>query len=268
MLASLFRYIVAFILFVLAGCGGGSETKPGALSGEAMGKANILSNSNIEASTTLLLQSERRIGRTKFEYTFKVQLHNSGPAIQSALVKLVGAGDGTTIIKPTVKFGALNAGVTGLSLDELIVQHERTLPFDQAALRWLVTTIPESGTEDLPGADADRDGVRDDIGNYITNKYGTTPSLRTALMQLALGLQSSTVATTDSQRAAADTQRLEAGRCLFSAAGSAPNASRLADEIKSQHFDNESRIRAEFRFRAWMAGRAMEITTSPSGACK
>lgn len=268
MLANLFRYIVAFIFFMLAGCGGGSENKPGALLGEHVGKPNILSASNTEYSTTLLLQSERRIGRTKFEYKFKVQLTNSGAAIQSASVKLVGAGDGTTIIKPTVNFGALNAGVTGLSLDELIVQHERTIPFDLAALKWLVTTIPESGTDDLAGADANGDGVRDDIGNYITNKYGSTPSLRTALMQLALGLQSSTVATTDFQRAAADTQRLEAGRCLFSVAGSAPNASKLADEIKSQHFDNESRIRAEFRFRAWMAGRTMEITTSPSGACK
>jgi len=147
------------MLAALAGCGGGSEP---AASPEADGRANPLSASAkkepAQALTVVLIDrvSETRVGRTSFDYTFKVVLRNDGQPRANVLATIVGAGAGTTVRDASAFTAGIDAGQQLPMADTVTVRHDRAFPFDMAALRWSISSV--SGVT-IRGVIADRQGI-------------------------------------------------------------------------------------------------------------
>ncbi|MBQ5946806.1 N-acetylmuramoyl-L-alanine amidase [Massilia sp. ST3] len=124
----------------LVACGGGQE--PGSA---AMNKSAAATVAATGASVTGLNKvSEVRVGRTVYDYVFKVNVSNTGPALSGAAAMLGTAGAGTTIIDGQVQIGNLAAGGSVTPADTITLRHDRAFPFDPGALRWQITGTPST----------------------------------------------------------------------------------------------------------------------------
>jgi hypothetical protein len=280
------RLIPIALALALSACGGGGSTPEAANGLSADGVKAMAASAGTTKSvsglaladvklqvTQITFVSETRITRTVFDYRYKVQLTNQGVAVEGAAATLKTAGAGTTIVNGAASFTAIAAGASASSTNDIVIRQDRTFPFNPSALVWEVNGTasppPPPPPPDVAGSDANGDGVRDDVAAYIETNYGGQPPVKKALMQLAGGLQASATAADDTQRSAADAQRFDAGRCLYSVAGGATQASKLAGEVKARQLDTEARIRAELRFSAWLAGKLVTLpSTTAAGACK
>ncbi len=93
------------------------------------------------ASVTLLTRlSEKRVGRTLFEYVFQVTVKNGTEPQTGVIVALTGAGPGTTIVDGAVDVGELAPRATVTPDDTITLRHDRALPFAANALVWLVSS--------------------------------------------------------------------------------------------------------------------------------
>lgn len=90
----------------------------------------------------LSLVSERRIGRTVFEYTYQVTVRNDGTAPASATLRLSGAGAGTTVVDGDTRADAVPAAASATLPDTVTISQDRTRAFDPAALVWQATAVP------------------------------------------------------------------------------------------------------------------------------
>lgn len=88
------------------------------------------------AVVSLTKLSETRVTRTEYDYVFQVNVRNGAQALRGARQALVGAGAGTTIIDGSVQIGALGPNAVASPADTITLRHNRTLPFDERALRW------------------------------------------------------------------------------------------------------------------------------------
>jgi RHS repeat-associated protein len=103
----------------------------------------------------LVLVSSARVSRTHSEFTYRVRIHNQGGALQNAAAYVQSHAASTQIIDNEVLVGAVAAGATILSTDTITLRHDRTVPFDPAALEWTIVSEPVN-TAPLANAGPDR----------------------------------------------------------------------------------------------------------------
>ena len=95
------------------------------------------------ASVVNLTQlAERRITRTVFEYDFRITVQNGAIAQSGINATLAAVGAGTSIVDGNVAVGNLAAGASAAPADTITLRHDRTRPFNTAALTWAVTGTP------------------------------------------------------------------------------------------------------------------------------
>jgi hypothetical protein len=220
------------------------------------------------------LVSQKRVSRTGFEYTYRVTVRNSGPA----LIVLSGRASATsaalTVPDDAMSFGDIASGGAANSTDTFTIRQDRTQPFSTNDLSWVFTAAPGEGIAPDPGAtaeltlagvDADADGVRDDIERYIAITYPTSTRRRSAALQLARALQPAIATELSVPQANATAMSLRAaGRCA--AVTDMPGSERLITHVQSQAFNTFDRLRAYERFEVQYAGEVLWDSDEPAGS--
>lgn len=148
------------LLSLAAGCGdaGAGAGAPAALLADA---PVAQAATDQLAVTGLQKTAETRVGRTVFEYTFKVTLKNNGSAaVSGATAQLTGAPAGTSIVDGKVAAGAIAAGASVTPDDSIVLRVDRATPFDSAALAWQLSTAAAASAWT---------GVRQDVTPYPSN---------------------------------------------------------------------------------------------------
>jgi len=128
---------------LLAGCGGGGQDPAPAATptqAPAMARALAVSSTSTVVSgvsvSALTKVSETRIGRTLFEYQFRITVQN-GTAAQSGLkAQLTGAGAGTSIVQGSVDVGDLAANASLTPAATITLRQDRLLAFQPSQLVW------------------------------------------------------------------------------------------------------------------------------------
>lgn len=129
----------------LAACGGGDDasTSDARSSPLAAGVA-------VQQGVTLLTKvSETRVSRTVYDFVYKVKVQNGSVAMRNVKAKLTAAGSGTTVVDGDVVVGDVDSNEAAAPSDTITIRHDRSVPFDPAALAWQV-----SGDEDTRPAAA------------------------------------------------------------------------------------------------------------------
>ncbi len=94
---------------------------------------------SIDASVvSLSLISETRVGRTVYDYVYRVTVKNGTQPQTAVIAKLTAAGTGTTILDGSSVVGDMTANATVTPADTITLRHDRAYPFNPAALAWQV----------------------------------------------------------------------------------------------------------------------------------
>lgn len=140
------RAILAAAMLALVGCGGGSDNVTDrASSTRARAMAAAPADPGIDLDpvgsatvTAVSKVSEVRVSRTVYRYTFRVTVA-ADQALVGVTAKLISVGAGSTIVDGDVVAGDLEPQVPVTPSDTITIQHDRSVPFDLAALRWQAT---------------------------------------------------------------------------------------------------------------------------------
>ena len=90
------------------------------------------------------LVSSKRVSVTDFEYVYKAQVNNTGPALRNVVGTVVSTNPATVIVEGALSFGDVAAGATATSVDTATFRHNRSQPFDLSKLVWTVSGTPAS----------------------------------------------------------------------------------------------------------------------------
>ncbi|MES2319452.1 MAG: S8/S53 family peptidase [Pseudomonadota bacterium] len=156
------RAMAVLLAAALAACGGQAPSTPAAQAKAA--PVMVVADASQLAVTGITKVGATRVGRTVFDYVFRVSFRNNGSEALSAIhATLTAAGAGATIVDATVAFDAIGGGASASPADTITIRQDRSLPFDAAALVWRITasstppTLPGillDGAPDSPAADA------------------------------------------------------------------------------------------------------------------
>ena len=105
----------------------------------------VMSNWSWAADLTVggyTLVSSKRISVTDFEYVYKAQVTNTGPALRNVVGTVISTNVATTIAEGTLSFGDLAQGGVATSIDTFTFRQNRSLPFDVTKLVWTVSGTP------------------------------------------------------------------------------------------------------------------------------
>lgn len=105
----------------------------------------ILFASPVAAELTrgdLILVSSKRVSRVAFEYTYRVEVTNTGPAVQDLAATVTSTSPGTVIVEGGLSFGEVSTDTTVTSADTFTLRQDRRFPFDPDALDFAVTFEP------------------------------------------------------------------------------------------------------------------------------
>jgi hypothetical protein len=126
---------------LLLACSGGSEPAALSASAQAGGQATALAvpvptvNASVLGLTKI---SETRVGRTLFDYVFRITVQGGSEALPGATAHINAAGPGTTVIEGDVQIGNLAAGATVTPTDTITLRQDRLLAFQPALLVWRI----------------------------------------------------------------------------------------------------------------------------------
>jgi len=122
----------------------------------------------------LQLVASRRMTRTVFEYTYRVQADNSGIVAVHASGAFTSSSPYTTIVDGSVDFGVLPALGSGASTDTLTIRHDRQYPFDPSALVMQVTSDAAVGfsLETSNGGSAEVGAAGGTVAATASSGYG------------------------------------------------------------------------------------------------
>ncbi len=141
-------FALVFAVSLVSGCGGGADS-PASVEGRATAlavpvKAIQPATAAIALSVVSVTKvSETRVGRTLFDYVFRISVKNDGEDQVAAEAILGAVGQGTSIVDGRVELGAIATGVTAEPIgDTITLRHDRAYPFDMGALVWAFRTIP------------------------------------------------------------------------------------------------------------------------------
>lgn len=109
--------------------------------------------------TNLQLVSSTRVGRTVFEYVYRINLANSGGAVTNVVVTGSGGNSGLTWVDSSASVASIAAGGAAQTADTITFRQNRNFPFSLAAITWSIngTTgggVTGAGTFMLPFLDA------------------------------------------------------------------------------------------------------------------
>lgn len=135
------RVLAGLCALVLVACGGGAEpgqepslAKPQGLTMKAQAQATP------SASVVALSKvSETRVGRSTFDYVFKITVLNGSTAQSGLKAKLTGSGAGTTVLDGDVLVGDVGANASVTPTDTITLRQDRLLAFSPAQLVWQFT---------------------------------------------------------------------------------------------------------------------------------
>jgi hypothetical protein len=249
--------VLALSVGLLAACGDGSDAGTQRTSTSDSGRARAMAVQAAAADEIKVVElakvSEVRVSRTVFDYTFQVQVRNTGrTAYENVVLTLTAVGAGASVRDGSVALGRIAAGVDMVTSDTVTIRQERTQTFDAAALAWRIegtaVTSPQaqlaaleaSGAipalergSTLAGIDANGNGVRDDVEAYISAQYGEA-SQRAAAMQVARALQAALFVNVQDVAAAKEVSRkvTHAANCVFSRFPGPPGSKDPARVIK------------------------------------
>lgn len=134
---------------LLVSCGG--ET-----TGQATTQTRTLASVNALVAAPLSVTglekiSETRVGRTTYDYAFRLTVKNSGPAQGGVRVTMVSVGQGGTIVKGTIDVGSVPANATVKPLEMVVIRQDRNYPFKPENVIFNVTSTgpeePPTGTQ-------------------------------------------------------------------------------------------------------------------------
>jgi arylsulfate sulfotransferase len=85
------------------------------------------------------LQNSVRSSLTQYDYTYTVDLSDSGAAAQNVVGTVVSFSPNTLVLKGSVNFGTVPANTTITSTDTFTIRQDRRFGFDPASLNWNFT---------------------------------------------------------------------------------------------------------------------------------
>ncbi|MEO6280375.1 hypothetical protein [Roseateles sp.] len=126
---------------LLSACGGGGQdTAPFATATEAPSAQALAVSAATAASVTSLTKlSEKRIGRTLFEYEFRITVQNGALAQTGLKAQLTAAGAGTTIVQGGVTVGDIAASASLTPAGTITLRQDRQQAFQLSQLAWTFT---------------------------------------------------------------------------------------------------------------------------------
>ena len=133
---------------LLQACGGGAtDAAPSAVAAaapqqRALAVAGDASTPASAQVLELIPVSETRVARTVYDFVFKVKVANGAVAQNGIVATLTAVGSGTSIVDGRVAVGDLAAGQSGTPSDTITLRHDRSKPFNAAALQWTVSGTP------------------------------------------------------------------------------------------------------------------------------
>lgn len=253
---------------LLAGCSdGGSGGTKQANAQAAIKRATTKVEVDLPV-TGLTLVKETRVGRSVFDYEFKITLQNDGPGLSNVIAVATAAGPGTTIVEDTILLGTIGAGATVTPEDTITLRHDRTLPFVPGGLVWRVSADQDAAgpivldrSEAITGADSNANGIRDDVDQLVA-RIGPAEQ-RKALEQMARSIQRSlSSGTTEADAAAAALAMDEALGCLRQHSADYADQSTI---LFAATVNTETRFRANARFVKLLTG--VDRTEMPVPVC-
>lgn len=137
-------------LALLGGCGGGGDAETASAaaasaapsgSSDARQVVQAIAVQPSFAVVGLTKVSETRVGRTTFDYVFKVSIANAGQERTQIEARLTRTGSGTTIVDGLVRADVLGAGATITPADTITLRHDRSFPFDASRLAWAISGL-------------------------------------------------------------------------------------------------------------------------------
>lgn len=106
---------------------------------------------------SLQLVSSRQINRTVFEYSYTVEVVNTGTTALNVSATVTSTRlPITTLVEGTNVFGTVPAGARVRSSDTFTIRHDRTYTFDRNALAWALTFDNPPNTPPVANAGADQ----------------------------------------------------------------------------------------------------------------
>ncbi len=140
-----------------------------------------------------VLINKESVGRTVYDYTYRVSITNTGDNAYNVTATLTSNIQETVIVDGNIEFGSISSGETVTSSDTFTIRQDRRVPFTISSLLWdidfLSINLPpdpgKAGKETVLGVDSDSDGVRDDIQRYIYYTYPENEKVRVVLTQMA-----------------------------------------------------------------------------------
>ncbi len=155
--------------------------------------------------TAYQLVSQTRISATVFDYTYRVSVRNTGPALIVVTGRANSTATNVTFPDNVASFGDIASGTPANSVDTIVIRQDRSQPFNTNQVAWQFTAAPGDGIPPDPGPandltiegiDSDNDGIRDDIERYIAISVPSSARHREALHQLASVIQRELLAQT------------------------------------------------------------------------
>lgn len=142
----LWRYSSLGAGLLLAACGGGDEATGTGVQSVAAAKALQVSASAdaqpLASVVGLTKVGETRVGRTVFDYVYKVRVAAGAQPLSSLRATLGAAGPGVSIVDGQFALGALAAGASVLSEDTITLRQDRSVTFNPQALVWNLSATP------------------------------------------------------------------------------------------------------------------------------
>jgi len=111
-----------------------------------------ISSAELIIDTNYQLISSKRVGRTSFDYTYKVNIINNGFNVQDVIATVISDSPNTTIMDGNVSFGEILDGETISGEDTFTFRQNRKYAFDPSTLSWEIqfelvanVILPEGG---------------------------------------------------------------------------------------------------------------------------
>lgn len=133
---------------LLSSCGGNTPDSGSAAQSRMLAATQTVDSTALAVSTIEKV-SETRVGRTTFDYGFRVTVKNPGVAQGGVKLVLQAVGKGATIVNGSADVGTVGANSSSTATSLIVIRQDRSYPFDRASLKFNVTSTGPIDT--LPG---------------------------------------------------------------------------------------------------------------------
>jgi hypothetical protein len=86
------------------------------------------------------LTSSTRFSRTQFDYTYTITVQNNGAAAENVTASVTSSSSDTFVVEGNLSFGAISAGETVASTNNMTIRQNRLVPFDPSVLSYQFQT--------------------------------------------------------------------------------------------------------------------------------